>query len=56
MGVMEKAPKPDNGDERDDAVMAADDTGLLASQHLVVEEEILEHTEPPEEERDRKGA
>lgn len=46
---MENTPKPDRSDEFDEAVIAADDTGLLASQHLVVEEEILEHTEPGQE-------
>lgn len=57
---MENDVRPQDGepvdpreDELDDAVSAADDTGMVASQQLLNEEEILEHTEaPPGDERE----
>ena len=36
----------DDEDERDDAVIAADDTGMLSNQRAIDDEEIREHTEP----------
>jgi hypothetical protein len=36
-------------DELDDAVIAADDTGLIATQHDIAEEGILESTIPDED-------
>jgi hypothetical protein len=45
--------KPSNGsqdEELDDAVIAADDTGLIAAQHDIAEEGILESTLPDEDE------
>lgn len=46
MASMEETRKQKDSDDRDDAVMAADDTGMLETQHVVLEEEILEHTQP----------
>ena len=37
-------------DELDDAVSAADDTGMVASQQILTQEEILEHVQAPEDE------
>lgn len=52
---MEKRPNDD--DELDDAVMHADDTGMLREQRVVVEEELF-HGEggldTPDEEGDRQ--
>ena len=57
---MENDVRPDDGepvdpreDELDDAVSAADDTGMVASQQLLNDEEILEHTEAPDDEREQ---
>lgn len=56
---MENDIRPDDGepvdpreDELDDAVSAADDTGMIASQQLLNGEEILEHTQLPDDERE----
>jgi hypothetical protein len=37
---MNDKPKNDN-DALDEAIITADDTGMVANQHLIVEEEIL---------------
>ena len=57
---MENDMRPDDGepvdpreDELDDAVSAADDTGMVASQQLLNDEEILEHTAAPDDEREQ---
>lgn len=34
----------EKGDELDDAIINADDTGMVAQQHLIVEEEVLKAT------------
>jgi hypothetical protein len=39
----------EKGDELDDAIINADDTGMIAQQHLIVEEEVLLGTQPEEE-------
>jgi hypothetical protein len=39
----------EQGDELDDAIINADDTGMVAQQHLIAEEEVLLGTEPAEE-------
>ena len=39
----------EKGDELDDAIINADDTGMVAQQHLIAEEEVLLGTEPLEE-------
>jgi hypothetical protein len=46
---MEKKSDRFDNDELDDAVIAADDTGMIAEQHVVVEEELLESTQPDED-------
>jgi hypothetical protein len=43
---VEKRPDKFPNEELDEAVIAADDTGMLAEQHVVIEEEILEATQP----------
>lgn len=40
---------PEKGDELDDAIINADDTGMVAQQHLIAEEEVLLGTQPEEE-------
>jgi hypothetical protein len=45
---VEKKPNRFGQDELDDAVIAADDTGLIQSQHEIAEEEILEDIQPDE--------
>ena len=37
-----------DNDDLDEAVTAADDTGMIAAEHLITEESILEATEPEE--------
>lgn len=37
---MNEKPDPKN-DELDDAIINADDTGMVANQHLIVAEEVL---------------
>lgn len=36
-------------DDLDAAIISADDTGMVANQHLIVEEEILADIPPPEQ-------
>lgn len=41
----------EKGDELDEAIINADDTGMIAQQHLIAEEEVLLATEdenPPD--------
>ncbi|MBV9440019.1 MAG: hypothetical protein JOZ24_08530 [Candidatus Eremiobacteraeota bacterium] len=41
-GGAEDNLEPESGDELDDAVVAADDTGLLAGERLITNAELLE--------------
>ncbi len=42
-------PEEFKNDELDDAIINADDTGMVASQHLLIEEELLRPTEADED-------
>lgn len=49
---MEEKPNRLLDDELDEAVTAADDTGLITEQHDIAEAEILEHVRPDEDTSD----
>lgn len=55
MEAMEEKPNRLKNDELDDAIIAADDTGLITEQHAIIEEEILEHVTPEEDESSEEG-
>lgn len=52
---MEKPSNRFDQDELDEAVIAADDTGLVSSQHDIAEEGLLEATDTDEETPEEQG-
>lgn len=52
---MQEKPNRLQDDELDDAIIAADDTGMITEQQLIAEEEILEHVTPEEDASNEEG-
>jgi hypothetical protein len=47
-GYNPRMERSDDLDDRQEAVLAADETGMLAEQRLIVHEAIAEELEPPD--------
>ena len=55
MEAMQEKPNRLQDDELDDAIIAADDTGMISEQQLIAEEEILEHVRPEDDAAEEEG-
>lgn len=55
MEPMQEKPNRLQDDELDDAIIAADDTGMITEQQVIVEEQILEHVTPEEDASNEEG-